>query len=84
MWAIPLLGSERVNRAAGAAAGKSGRVIVAACWAGMPKKAFAKIATPRKTFSEFLFTVNAIALLLRLANLILCTFRNMNISVKSK
>jgi hypothetical protein len=29
-----------------AAAGISGRVFFAACWAGMPKKAFAKIATP--------------------------------------
>ena len=34
-------------RTAGAAEGISGRVIFAACWAGMPKKAFAKIATPR-------------------------------------
>jgi hypothetical protein len=25
----------------------SGRVVFAACWAGMPIKAFAKIATPR-------------------------------------
>ncbi|MGZ8165020.1 MAG: hypothetical protein ACXW04_05850, partial [Methylobacter sp.] len=43
----PLLGSERVTRTAGAAAGMSGRVIFAACWAGMLIKAFAKIATPR-------------------------------------
>jgi len=47
MFTIPLLGSERVTRTAGAAAGISGRVIFAACWAGMPIKAFAKIATPR-------------------------------------
>ncbi|MGZ8935796.1 MAG: hypothetical protein ACXW04_12960, partial [Methylobacter sp.] len=44
----PLLGSERVTRTAGAAAGMSGRVIFAACWAGMLIKAFAKIATPRE------------------------------------
>ncbi|MDI1230366.1 MAG: hypothetical protein PSU93_04355, partial [Methylobacter sp.] len=50
----PLLGSERVTRTAGAAAGMSGRVIFAACWAGMPIKAVAKIATPRK-ISERLF-----------------------------
>jgi hypothetical protein len=31
----------------------SGRVIFAACWAGMPKKAFAKIATPRKDFQGY-------------------------------
>ena len=38
----PLVGSDRVTRTAGAAAGISGRVIFAACWAGMPIKAFAK------------------------------------------
>ncbi|MGZ8165566.1 MAG: hypothetical protein ACXWTD_08390 [Methylobacter sp.] len=43
----PLLGSERVTRTAGAAAGMSGRVMFAACWAGMLINAFAKIATPR-------------------------------------
>jgi len=43
----PLLGSDRVTRTAGAAEGISGRVVFAACWAGMPIKAFAKIATPR-------------------------------------
>jgi len=37
----------REARTAGAAAGISGRVIFAACWAGTPIKAFAKIATPR-------------------------------------
>jgi len=44
----PLLGSDRVTRTAGAAAGISGRVVFAACWAGRPIKAFAKIATPRR------------------------------------
>ena len=41
----PLVG--RVTRTAGTAAGISGRVVFAAYWAGMPIKAFAKIATPR-------------------------------------
>ena len=45
--------SER-SRTAGAAAGISGRVIFAACWAGMPIKAFAKIATPRSVLTEVL------------------------------
>ncbi|MGZ8955554.1 MAG: type II toxin-antitoxin system RelE/ParE family toxin [Methylovulum sp.] len=44
----PWLGSERVTRTAGAAAGMSGRVMFAAGWAGMLIKAFAKIATPRE------------------------------------
>ena len=35
------------SRTAGAAEGISGRLIFAACWARMPIKAFAKIATPR-------------------------------------
>ncbi|WP_040579574.1 hypothetical protein [Methylobacter tundripaludum] len=38
---------------AGAAEGISGRVAFAACWARMPIKAFAKIATPRnKAFGD--------------------------------
>jgi len=53
----PLLGSDRVTRTAGAAAGISGRVVFAACWAGMLIKAFAKIATPRKTKPWFNDTV---------------------------
>ena len=48
MFTIPLLGSGRVTRTAGAAAGISGRVVFAAYWAGMSIKAFAKIATPRQ------------------------------------
>jgi type I restriction enzyme, R subunit len=49
MLGTPCWVSSERSRTAGAAEGISGRVIIAACWAGMPKKAFAKIATPRST-----------------------------------
>jgi len=36
----------------------SGRVIFAACWPGMPKKAFEKIATPcKKSFGAIFQTI---------------------------
>jgi len=41
------LGINRVKQDGWGAEGISGRVIFAACWAGMPIKAFAKIAAPR-------------------------------------
>ena len=52
MLGTPCWVSSERSRTAGAAAGNSGRVIFAACWAGMPIKAFAKIATPRGCADE--------------------------------
>jgi len=46
-WANPRWVANERRRTAGAAAGIGGRVIFAACWAGMPIKTFAKIAIPR-------------------------------------
>ncbi len=50
MLDTPCWVSNKRSRTAGAAAGMSGRVVFAACWAGMPIKAFAKIATPRPVY----------------------------------
>jgi len=60
MLDTPCWVSNERSRTAGAAAGISGRVAFAACWAGMPIKAFAKIATPRRIYSGFFeFVYNA-------------------------
>jgi len=48
---IPLLGIQQMKQDAGAAAGMSGRVIFAACWAGDAHKSFRKNSdSPRLSF----------------------------------